>query len=163
MYYLFWRHDNYSEMSRIEGIFTWQPVLVYWPAVLDCQWDPGGTGCHSGKRACHGREDGGNRVLAAPLATALNHTRSDRFRIFPFYFCWSLKSYFCSQFRTKDTAEPRWLIRLMQCWFLLILWPKEVVNMFLVFWFVPLSLSYDPKREGHPFKVKGITEILSWS
>ena len=23
----------------------------------------------------------------------------------------------------------------------------------------PLSLSYDPKREGHPFTVKGITEI----
>ena len=35
------------------------------------------------------------------------------------------------------------------------------VNMFLVFGFVPLSLSYDPKCEGHPFKVKGITEILS--
>ena len=33
--------------------------------------------------------------------------------------------------------------------------------MFLVFLFVPLSLSYDPEREGHPFKVKGITEILS--
>ena len=28
--------------------------------------------------------------------------------------------------------------------------------MFLVFLSVPLSLSYDPKREGHPFKVKGI-------
>ena len=27
--------------------------------------------------------------------------------------------------------------------------------------FVPLSLSYDPKSEGHPFKVKGINEILS--
>ena len=75
----------------------------------------------------------------------------------------SLISYFCSWFRTKDTAEPRWLLKLMQCWFLLILWPKEVVTMFLVFWFVPLSLSYDPKCEGHPFKVKGITEILSWS
>ena len=24
------------------------------------------------------------------------------------------------------------------------------------FLFVPLALSYDPKREGHPFKVKGI-------
>ena len=33
--------------------------------------------------------------------------------------------------------------------------------MFLVFLFVPLSLSYDPKREGHPFKLKGMTEILS--
>ena len=30
-----------------------------------------------------------------------------------------------------------------------------------VFLFVPLSLNYDHKREGHPFKVKGITEILS--
>ena len=68
----------------------------------------------------------------------------------------SLILYFCSWFRTKDTAEPRWLLRLMQCWFLLIQPPKEVVNMFLVFWFVPLSLSYDPKGEGHPFKVKGI-------
>ena len=29
------------------------------------------------------------------------------------------------------------------------------------FLFVPLSLSYDPKHEGYPFKVKGITEILS--
>ena len=26
--------------------------------------------------------------------------------------------------------------------------------MFLGFLFEPLSLSYDPKREGHPFKVK---------
>ena len=33
--------------------------------------------------------------------------------------------------------------------------------MFLVFLFVPLSLSYDPKHVGHPFKVKGMTEILS--
>ena len=33
--------------------------------------------------------------------------------------------------------------------------------MFLVFLFVHLSLSYDLKREGHPLKVKGITEILS--
>ena len=33
----------------------------------------------------------------------------------------SLVSYFCSWFRTKDTAEPRWLLKLMQCWFLLIL------------------------------------------
>ena len=31
------------------------------------------------------------------------------------------------------------------------------------FLFVPLSLSYDPKREGHPLKVKGMTEILSRS
>ena len=45
----------------------------------------------------------------------------------------SLILYFCSWFRTKDAAQPRWLLRLMQCWFLLILWPKEVVNMFLVF------------------------------
>ena len=29
------------------------------------------------------------------------------------------------------------------------------------FLFVPLSLSYDHKHEGHPFKVKGITEILN--
>ena len=34
-------------------------------------------------------------------------------------------------------------------------------HVFSFFLFVPLSLSYDPKREGHPFKVKGITEILS--
>ena len=27
--------------------------------------------------------------------------------------------------------------------------------------FVPLSLSYDPEREGSPFKVNGITVILS--
>ena len=74
----------------------------------------------------------------------------------------SLILYFCSWVRRKDAAKPRWLLRLMQCWFLLILWPKENVNMFLVFWFVPLSLSYEPKHEGHPFKVKGITEILSW-
>ena len=33
----------------------------------------------------------------------------------------SLISYFCSWFRTKDPAEPRWLLKLMQCWFLLIL------------------------------------------
>ena len=32
-------------------------------------------------------------------------------------------------------------------------------HMFLVFLFEPLSLSYDPKCEGHPFKVKGITDI----
>ena len=30
--------------------------------------------------------------------------------------------------------------------------------MFLVFCFEPLSLSYDPKREGHPFKLKGIID-----
>ena len=35
-------------------------------------------------------------------------------------------------------------------------------DMFSDFCFVPLSLSYDPKREGHPFKVKWITEILGW-
>ena len=29
----------------------------------------------------------------------------------------------------------------------------------LSFLFEPLSLSYDPKCEGHPFKVKGITDI----
>ena len=29
------------------------------------------------------------------------------------------------------------------------------------FLFVPLSLSYGPKREGPPFKMKGITEIFS--
>ena len=33
----------------------------------------------------------------------------------------SLKLYFCSWFKTKDTAEPRWLLRLTQCWFFLIL------------------------------------------
>ena len=27
-------------------------------------------------------------------------------------------------------------------------------RVFSFFSFVPLSLSYDPKREGHPFKVK---------
>ena len=53
----------------------------------------------------------------------------------------SLILYFCSWFRTKDTVETRWLLKLMQCWFLLILWPKETVNRFLVFRFVPLSLS----------------------
>ena len=31
--------------------------------------------------------------------------------------------------------------------------------MFSFFVFVPSSLSYDPKHEGHPFKVKGITDI----
>ena len=30
---------------------------------------------------------------------------------------------------------------------------------YLSFLFEPLSLSYDPKCEGHPFKVKGITDI----
>ena len=29
----------------------------------------------------------------------------------------------------------------------------------LSFLFEPLSLSYDPKPEGHAFKVKGITDI----
>ena len=47
----------------------------------------------------------------------------------------SLILYFCSWFRRKDTAEPSRLLRLMQCWFILIIWPKEVVHMFLVFWF----------------------------
>ena len=47
-------------------------------------------------------------------------------------FCLSL-IYFCNWSRTKDVAEPRRLLRLMRCWFLLILWPKEVVHMFLVF------------------------------
>ena len=70
----------------------------------------------------------------------------------------SLILYFCSWLRTKDAAVPRWLLRWMQSWFLLILWPKEVVNMFLFFWFVPVSLSYDPKREGHPFTEKGIKQ-----
>ena len=32
----------------------------------------------------------------------------------------------------------------------------------LVFLFVPFSLGYDSKSEGHPFKVKGITEMLRW-
>ena len=34
----------------------------------------------------------------------------------------SLILYFCSWFRTKDAAEPRWLLRLMHCWLLQILW-----------------------------------------
>ena len=42
--------------------------------------------------------------------------------IFPFIlYPISLILYICSWFRTKDAAEPRWLITLMQCWFLLIL------------------------------------------
>ena len=45
--------------------------------------------------------------------------------------------------------------------------PDAMINgggqhVFSFFLFVPLSLSYDPKRVGrHPFKVKGMTEILS--
>ena len=41
--------------------------------------------------------------------------------------------HFCRWFKTKDAAEPRQLLRLMQCWFLLTLLPKEFGQQFLFF------------------------------
>ena len=44
----------------------------------------------------------------------------------------SLLLYFGSWFGTKDAGELRWLYRLMQCWFPLILRLKEVVHKFFL-------------------------------
>ena len=50
-------------------------------------------------------------------------------------------------FGIKDTGQPRWLHRPLQCWFLLLLQLKEVVHMFLFFWFRPPSSSTSRKSK----------------
>ena len=64
-------------------------------------------------------------------------------------------------FWTKDTAEPRRLHRPLQCWFSIILRPKEVVFHDLHFLLLPSPLRNGRKREGHPCMQKGINMIVS--
>ena len=59
-------------------------------------------------------------------------------------------------FWTKDGAEPRWLHRPLQCWFPMILRPKEVVFHDLLFLFMPSPSRYGRKHKGHPCIEKGI-------
>ena len=64
-------------------------------------------------------------------------------------------------FWTKDTAEPRRLHRPLQCWFSIILRPKEVVFHDLHFLLLPSPMRNGRKREGHPCMQKGINMSVS--
>ena len=64
-------------------------------------------------------------------------------------------------FWTKDAAEPRRFNWPLQCWFPMILQPKEVVFHDLLFLLLPYPSKNGRKCEGHPCMQKGINLSVS--